>query len=65
VARATVEAVRGHARELGSDDALEGVERIVREGGGARRQRAVAAADGLEGLLEQLVRETQGTPCPS
>jgi carboxylate-amine ligase len=65
VARATVEAVRGHARELGSDGALEGIERILREGGGARRQRAIAAAEGVEGLLERLVRETQGAPCPT
>ena len=65
VARATVELVRRHARELGSEDALEGVERILREGGGAARQRAIVAADGMDALLERLVRETQGAPCPS
>jgi glutamate---cysteine ligase / carboxylate-amine ligase len=65
VARATVESVRGHAREIGSDAALEGVERIVRERGGAARQRAIVAADGMDALLERLVRETQGAPCPS
>jgi carboxylate-amine ligase len=65
VARATVESVRGHAREIGSDAALEGVERIVREGGGAARQRAIVAADGMDALLGRLVRETQGAPCPS
>jgi carboxylate-amine ligase len=65
VARATVESVRGPARELGSDDALDGIERIVREGGGARRQRAIVAAKGMDGLLDRLVRETQGAPCPS
>jgi glutamate---cysteine ligase / carboxylate-amine ligase len=65
VARATVESVRGHAREIGSDAALEGVERILREGGGAARQRAIVAADGMDALLERLVRETQGAPCPS
>jgi carboxylate-amine ligase len=65
VARATVGAVRGHAREIGSDAALEGVERILREGGGAARQRAIVAADGLDALLDRLVRETQGAPCPS
>jgi carboxylate-amine ligase len=65
VARATVASVRGHAREIGADDALEGVERIVREGGAAARQRAVVAADGMDALLDQLVRQTQGAPCPS
>jgi carboxylate-amine ligase len=65
VARATVESVRGHAREIGSDAALEGVERILREGGGAARQRAIVAAEGMDALLERLVRETQGAPCPS
>jgi glutamate---cysteine ligase / carboxylate-amine ligase len=65
VARDTVESVRGHAREIGSDAALDGVERILREGGGAARQRAIVAADGMDALLERLVRETQGAPCPS
>jgi carboxylate-amine ligase len=65
VARATVESVRGHAREVGSGEALEGIERILREGGGAPRQRAIVAAEGLPGLLDRLVRETQGAPCPS
>ena len=65
VARATVEAVRGYSREVGSEDALEGVERILREGGGAARQRALVAGGGMEELLAELVRETQGAPCPS
>jgi glutamate---cysteine ligase / carboxylate-amine ligase len=65
VARDTVESVRGHAREIGSDAALDGVERILREGGGAGRQRAIVAADGMNALLGRLVRETQGAPCPS
>jgi glutamate---cysteine ligase / carboxylate-amine ligase len=65
VARDTVESVRGHAREIGSDAALDGVERILREGGGAARQRAIVAAGGMDALLERLVRETQGAPCPS
>ncbi len=62
VARATVESVTGHARELGSADALEGVERILREGGGAARQRAAAERGGAEELLAQLVRDTEGSP---
>jgi glutamate---cysteine ligase / carboxylate-amine ligase len=59
VARATVEAVRPHAREIGADDALEGVERILREGGPAARQRAAVAAGGMDALLDRLVRETR------
>ena len=62
VARATVESVAGHARELGSADALEGVERILREGGGAARQRAAAERGGAEELLAQLVRDTEASP---
>jgi carboxylate-amine ligase len=59
VARATVESVAGHARELGAADALAGVERILREGGGAARQRAAAERGGLKELLAQLVRDTE------
>jgi carboxylate-amine ligase len=58
VARAALETARPHARELGSEDALEGVERILREGGAARRQRAVAASEGVPGLVDALVGET-------
>ena len=48
------------------DDALEGVERILREGGGAARQRAVVrGAAAWRRCSTQLVRETQGAPCPS
>jgi carboxylate-amine ligase len=65
VARAAVATVRGHARDLGSEDALEGIERILREGGAPAGQRAVVAAEGMDALLEQLVRETEGAPCPS
>jgi carboxylate-amine ligase len=59
VARATVESVAGHARELGADDALGGVDRILREGGGAARQRAAAERGGMKQLLAQLVRDTE------
>jgi carboxylate-amine ligase len=58
VAGRTVERVAPYARELGSDGALEGIERIVREGGGAARQRAAFARGGIETVLEQLVEET-------
>jgi glutamate---cysteine ligase / carboxylate-amine ligase len=58
VARSTVELVRPHARELGAEGALEGVERILREGGGASRQRAACRRGGVEGMLALLVEET-------
>jgi carboxylate-amine ligase len=41
-----------------SDPALEGVERILREGNGADRQRAAHARGGMPGLLRYLVDET-------
>jgi glutamate---cysteine ligase / carboxylate-amine ligase len=57
-ARDALELALPHAREVGDDGALEGVERILREGGGAERQRAAHAKGGAEDLLEQLVEET-------
>jgi carboxylate-amine ligase len=62
VARATVASVEGYARELGSADALEGVERILKEGGGAVRQRAAARHGGIQELLAQLVHDTEASP---
>ncbi len=40
------------------DVPLEGVERILRDGNGADRQRAVHARDGMPGLLRDLARRT-------
>src|SRR2546423_2174705 len=48
VARATLERVRPRLRELGSDAPLDGIERIVRSGGGAGRQRAAHASGGMD-----------------
>jgi glutamate---cysteine ligase / carboxylate-amine ligase len=59
-ARATVERIRPRARELGADAALDGIERILRDGGGAERQRAAHASGGMPALLELLVEETAG-----
>jgi glutamate---cysteine ligase / carboxylate-amine ligase len=61
--RGRLRPAREAARELldelsGEDDALEGVERILRDGGAAARQRAVFAADGMAGLLRHLADET-------
>jgi glutamate---cysteine ligase / carboxylate-amine ligase len=45
--------------ELGGEDpALEGVERILADGGGADRQRAAHARGGMPGLLRFLVDQT-------
>jgi carboxylate-amine ligase len=54
---------REAARELlddlrGEDDALEAVERLLREGGGAERQRAAHAQGGMPALLRHLADET-------
>ena len=49
-----------HARELGAEDALEGIERILREGGGADRQRAAHAEGGLDAVCAALVDATAG-----
>ena len=61
VARAAVELARPHLREAGGEAALDGVERILREGGGAACQRAAHAQGGMDGLLEWLVAETAGS----
>ena len=43
--RRTLRAVEPHARELGGEQELEGVERILRDGNGADRQVRVHAAN--------------------
>jgi carboxylate-amine ligase len=60
-ARRAVEVARPHARELGSEDALEGVEAILAGGNGADRRRAAAARGGVGELLGEVVEETGGT----
>ena len=57
-ARSTLERVAGHAREAGDGEALGGVERILRDGCGADRQRQAHARGGMPALLDALVRET-------
>ena len=59
VARAALERARPHAAELGSADALEGIERILVEGNGADRQRAAHARGGMPALLDLLVAEAE------
>ena len=55
--RATLDVARPHARELGTEDALEEVERILTDGNGADRQRAANARGGMRALLALLVDE--------
>jgi carboxylate-amine ligase len=59
VARAALERARPHAAELGSGDALEGIERILAEGNGADRQRAAHGRGGMPALLDLLVAEAE------
>ena len=59
IARRTIERVAPAARELGGEDALQGIERMLAEGGGAARQRNALRDGGIEAVLEQLVAETE------
>jgi len=52
---------RPYARDLDGDAALEEVERILRDGGGADRMRAAHAAGGMDAVLSGLVSETYGS----
>ena len=52
---------RPYARDLDGEDALEEIERILREGGGADRMRASYAAGGMEAMLARLADETYGS----
>jgi carboxylate-amine ligase len=58
VCRATLELVRPYARELHSEAALEEIERLLVDGGGAARQRAAYARGGMQAMLAQLAYET-------
>jgi carboxylate-amine ligase len=58
VARAVLSRLVMIAAELDATEALDEVERILREGGGAARQRAVHARDGMPGLLRDLAART-------
>ena len=58
VARATLARLVWIAGELDATEPLEHVERLLREGGGADRQRAVHERDGMPGLLRSLVDRT-------
>jgi carboxylate-amine ligase len=59
VAAATLARARPIARDLGGADELDGIERILREGNGADRQRAALAGGGMRAVLRGLVAETR------
>jgi carboxylate-amine ligase len=59
-ARKTLAQVRG----VGDDGALEGVERILREGNGADRRRRAAERGGAREMLRELVEETSRSSAP-
>lgn len=62
VARRVLEEARPYSRELGSDDALDEIDRVVREGNGADDQRRVHRVAGMRGLLEYLLERTRSVP---
>jgi gamma-glutamyl:cysteine ligase YbdK (ATP-grasp superfamily) len=57
VAREAVELARRYVPDTAP---LDGIERVLSEGGGADRQRRAYASDGISGVLRLLVRETAG-----
>jgi carboxylate-amine ligase len=62
VAARVLEEVRPYAERLGSEGALERIERIVAEGNGADLQRQVHAEAGIDGLLADLAWRTRRSP---
>jgi carboxylate-amine ligase len=58
VARAAIRHAAPYARELGSDGALEELERLLVEGNGAMRQRAAFRRGGMPAVLADLAHET-------
>jgi len=59
VANRVLDSIRPYARELGSDGALDEIERILREGNGADDQRRVHRERGMDGLLAHLAERTR------
>jgi carboxylate-amine ligase len=58
VARRELDQVAPYVKELGGGEALEEIERILREGNGADDQRRVHKRTGMEGLLAYLADRT-------
>jgi glutamate---cysteine ligase / carboxylate-amine ligase len=59
VCRRVLDSVSPYAHELGTEAALEEIERILREGNGADLQRRVHREQGMDGLLEHLAEHTR------
>jgi carboxylate-amine ligase len=59
VAARVLEAVRPYGRELGGNQPLEEIDRILREGNGADEQRRLARQVGLGGLLAHLIERSR------
>jgi gamma-glutamyl:cysteine ligase YbdK (ATP-grasp superfamily) len=55
-----LETVRPYARELGGEEALGAIDRILREGNGAEEQRRVERQVGIERLLARLIERSAG-----
>jgi carboxylate-amine ligase len=62
IALQALELARGYGRRLACTSSLDKVERMLADGNGADRQRAVHAEGGMVGLLEHLVAETAAPP---
>jgi carboxylate-amine ligase len=58
VAAEALALARDYAAELGEDEALGEVDRILAEGNGADRMRAAHERGDMRGVLERLVAET-------
>ncbi len=59
VAARMLETIRPYARELGTEEALGEIERILREGNGADEQRRIERQDGIDALLERLLERSR------
>jgi carboxylate-amine ligase len=60
--RALLDTVRPVSRSLGGETALEVVDRLLRDGNGADRQRQVAGRGGADALLRYLIEASNGLP---
>jgi carboxylate-amine ligase len=59
IIRDVLPAARGWARELGCEEPLDDIVRIVLDGNGAERQRAMFDRGGLPAVLRELVTDTE------
>lgn len=61
VAADALTVARRYARDLDAEDALEEIERILHDGGGAGRMRAAHASGGMNEVLARLAEESYGS----